>query len=243
MNIEKISKSQIKHIRFLHTKKYRQKYNQFIVEGYKSVREFINSTYKCVALYGKDDALIEFNNFKIEKYSCIYKELQQISTLKNPQDIVGVFQMPTNTSLDYKQNFIIALDDMRDPGNLGTVIRTVDWFGLNQILCSENCVDAFNSKVVQASMGSLSRVNVVYVNLLKELKSISSHKIIFADMQGVPYQKYNWNKNILVIGNEANGISYDLKQINHDLVTIPKKGKAESLNAAISAAIILSNVL
>ncbi|MEZ4930090.1 MAG: RNA methyltransferase [Chitinophagales bacterium] len=243
MKFEKITKSNVKHLRFLHSKKYRQKYNQFIVEGYKSVREFINSAYKCVALFGKEDALAEFYSHDFEKYICNTKELQQISTLKNPQDIVGVFEIPVLKPIDYRQDFIVALDDMRDPGNLGTVIRTADWFGLNQILCSETCVDAFNPKVVQASMGSLSRINVVYTNLVNELKAIQSHTLVFADMEGKAYQNFNWNKNILVIGNEANGISADLKKMKHELIAIPQKGKAESLNVAVSAAIIMSRVL
>ncbi|MCB0538574.1 MAG: RNA methyltransferase, partial [Bacteroidetes bacterium] len=117
------------------------------------------------------------------------------------------------------------------------------WFGLNQILCSETCVDAFNPKVVQASMGSLSRINVVYTNLVNELKAIKSHTLVFADMEGKTYQNFNWQKNIVVIGNEANGISADLKKMKHELIAIPKKGKAESLNAAVSAAIIMSRVL
>ena len=242
MKFEKITKSNVKHLRLLHSK-YRQKYNQFIVEGYKSVREFINSAYKCVALYGKEDALAEFYNHNFEKYICNTKELQQISTLKNPQDIVGVFEIPALKPIDYKQDFIIALDDMRDPGNLGTVIRTADWFGLNQILCSETCVDAFNPKVVQASMGSLSRINVVYTDLLNELKTAKLHTLVFADMEGKAYQNFNWDKNIVVIGNEANGISTDLKKMKHELIAIPQKGKAESLNAAVSAAIIMSRVL
>lgn len=240
----KISKAQIKHIRLLHLKKYRQKYNQFIVEGIKSVNEFVNSNIKCIAVYAENEHLLSFKQ-QIGAGLCYEtkaKELQQISAFKNSQEVLAVFEIPQNMTIDKNANFILALDDIRDPGNLGTIIRTAEWFGLKEIVCSLTSAECYNPKVIQASMGSVSRMKIHYVDLEQFLIENKTHQIVLADMVGKDYQEFEWNKNILVIGNEANGISAYLKAMPNEKITIPRRGAAESLNAAISTAIILASV-
>jgi TrmH family RNA methyltransferase len=238
-----IAKLQIKHIRALHQKKYRQKYRQFFVEGTKSVLEFLNSSFSCQNIFATHEWLTQnsLDSFThIPIFSTSNKEMQQISTLKNPPGILAVFEQPEETILKVDEDLVLALDDIRDPGNLGTTIRTAEWFGLKQIVCSTSCAEVFNPKVVQATMGSLARVEVVYMDLLLLKNNLPNHKMVLADMKGENVASFKWDKNILVIGNEANGVSSGLKQIAEKTLTIPRMGKAESLNAAISSGIILA---
>lgn len=243
MMFSKISKAQLKHVRLLHLKKYRQKYNQFIVEGIKSVNEFVNSKIKCIAVYADSEHLLTFQD-KVGTNNCFEikeKELEQISAFKNPQEILAVFEIPETNEINTKANLILALDDIRDPGNLGTIIRTAEWFGLHEIVCSTTSAECFNPKVIQASMGSVSRMQVHYLDLEHFINNTKSHSVVLADMEGQDFTQFKWDKNILIIGNEANGVSPYLKSLDHSKITIPRKGAAESLNAAISAAIILAN--
>ena len=238
-----ITKLQIKHIRALHQKKFRQKYRQFFVEGTKSVFEFLNSNYLCQNIFATNEwleqnSLNDFTHFSI--YSASNKEMQQVSALKNPPGILAVFDQPKENLLNADVDLVLALEDIRDPGNLGTIIRTAEWFGLQQIVCSLSCAEVFNPKVVQASMGSLARVEVVYMDLLHLKKNLPNHKMVLADMKGENVANFNWHQNILVIGNEANGVSSNLKEVAENVLTIPRMGKAESLNAAMSVGIILA---
>lgn len=240
-----ITKNQIKHIRLLHQKKYRQKYSQFFVEGSKSVSEFLNSNFNIQNIFATHEWL-EKNMATFSKHFEIFAvsntEMQQISMLKNPPGVLGVFEQIKGQEININENLVLALEDIRDPGNMGTIIRTADWFGLKQIVCSTSCAEAYNPKVVQASMGSLARVHVIYTDLLDLKKSFPNHRMVLADMKGENMANYKWDKNILVIGNEANGVSQFLKNETDDIVTIPRIGKAESLNAAMSVGIILAFV-
>lgn len=244
MMFDKISKAQIKHVRLLQQKKYRQKYNQFIVEGIKSVDEFVNSKLNCVAIYGNESYL----NLKVQqvgKDKCFLsdaKQLAQISNLKTPQEVLAVIQIPIWERLDLSQKIILVLDDIRDPGNLGTIIRTAEWFGLNEIVCSNTSTDCYNPKVIQASMGSMSRMKVHYKDLKSFVSEAHEHRLVIADMVGEDYREYVWGKSLLVIGNEGQGVSDYIRKMEKDKITIPSKGNAESLNAAISTAVILSRV-
>lgn len=244
MMSDKISNSQIKHLRALQLKKFRQKYNQFIVEGIKSVDEFIGSSLKCLGLYGNEEAISRFHK-QIDSSICFQtntKQLTQISGLKNPQGVLGVFEMPSLQTLNKTAPLILLLDDIRDPGNLGTIVRTAEWFGLDQVVCSTTSVDCFNAKVIQASMGSLSRVKVHYRDLPELVKELPEHVLLQTDMVGEDYRKVKINKCMLVIGNEGKGVSDELAAMAHQTITIPRKGEAESLNAAISAAILLAEL-
>jgi TrmH family RNA methyltransferase len=243
MMLEKITKAQIKHIRLLQLKKFRQKYDQFIVEGVKSVKEFLNSSLNCTGVYG-NEAILNTLLSEVERSKCFItnnKELEQISSFKTSQEILAVFEMPRLTKINTSVPFILALDDIRDPGNLGTIIRTAEWFGLTEIVCSKTTADCFNPKVIQASMGSLARMKLYYVDLVDFVAQTPSHRLVLADLKGGDYKNYVWTNNILLIGNEANGVSEIWKEFPSDTITILKKGPAESLNAAISTAILLAN--
>jgi len=240
---EKINNTQSKHIKKLHRKKNRQIFNEFIVEGTKTVLEFVNSDYSCKGIFATEDWFYK-NSSEIQNQKLFLvngKQAEQISTFKNPSPVLAVFEIleTQNTNTD---DFILYLDDIRDPGNLGTIIRSAEWFGLKNIYCSESCADNYNSKVIQASMGSASRIKVNYLGFETLIKNNPKHVAVLADMNGVSLKKYQWeDKNILVIGNEANGVSDSLKSLVSNKITIERKGKAESLNASISTAIILSH--
>lgn len=240
----KITNAQIKHVRLLQQKKFRQKYNQFIVEGSKSVDEFLRSSVSCLALFGNEDVLDRFSS-ELEPEKCFYtasRQLEQITGLKSAQEVLAIFEQPHLGQVDNSANIILALDDIRDPGNLGTIIRTADWFGYKEIVCSFSSVDCYNGKVIQASMGSLARVKVHYIDLVEFIKDQPTHTLLLADMTGTDYKSFDWTNNILVIGNEGSGVSDELRAIGGERISIPKKGEAESLNAAISAAILLSAI-
>lgn len=238
---KKINNLQSKHIKKLHRKKYRQIFNEFLVEGTKTVLEFVQSNYECVGIYATEEWLLA--NYKKIKNTKLFivnnKQLQQISTFKNPQAVLAVFTM---NSFNVKtEKFILFLEDIRDPGNLGTIIRTAEWFGLKQIYCSETCADNYNTKVIQASMGSASRVKVDYLTFENLVSKNKDHVPVLADMNGTNLKDYKWNsKNILIIGNEANGVSDKLRDTINNKITIDRIGEAESLNASISTAIILA---
>lgn len=240
---EKINNTQSKHIKKLHRKKNRQIFNEFIVEGTKTVLEFAHSSYKCKGIYATE-AWFEANAMDLKNFELFIvntKQIAQISTFKNASSVLAIFEIEENTQTSYS-DFILYLEDVRDPGNLGTIIRSAEWFGLEDIYCSETCADNYNSKVIQASMGSASRIKVHYINFENLLLKTPKHKAVLADMDGTSLKQYTWGKkNILVIGNEANGVSEDLKKLVPNKLTIERKGKAESLNASISTAIILSH--
>jgi TrmH family RNA methyltransferase len=240
---EKINNTQSKHIKKLHRKKNRQIFNEFIVEGTKTVIEFAHSDYKCKGIYATEEWFSkhgrELSHFEL--FIVNSKQMDQISTFKNASTVLAVFQIQENTT-NNTSYFILYLDDMRDPGNLGRIILSAEWFGLTEIYCSETCADNFNTKVIQASMGSASRIKVNFVDFKELIAENASHKAVLADMDGTSLKEYKWEgKNILVIGNEANGVSDDLKVLVPNKLTIEIKGKAESLNASISTAIILSH--
>lgn len=244
INIHKLSKSQLKTIRSLKNKKFRIQHGLFVVEGKKSVLEFlkIRSSFNFELnslFYTEEIQEIETkNSFKISVL-----ELKKISFLKNPNQVLAVFEIP-KTNFKLKENgLVLALDNIKDPGNLGTIIRLCDWFGMDQLVCSKETVDCYNPKVIQASMGSLTRINIVYTNLNEYLKS--TNQPIFATvMNGNSIYKEKLPKNaVIVMGNEANGIAENnLKTIKNKL-SIPKFGnlqQTESLNVATATAIILS---
>lgn len=235
-----ISKNQIKLITSLSQKKYRQKHQLFVVEGIKSVHEFLNSSCSLSVLYATEsyEAPIVDDRLVIVSES----ELKKISTLKSPNKVVAIFKMPEENTLS-NTGLQLALDGINDPGNLGTIIRLCDWFGVQHILCSPDTVDCYNPKVVQASMGSLSRVQISYLELETHLKT-TSLPVFIADMEGSSLYKTRLPKEgILVMGNEANGISEAIQKTGHQKICIPSFGKShitESLNVATATAILLS---
>ena len=234
-----LSKNQLKLITSLRQKKYRTIHNLFIVEGVKVVDEFLSSNFELEQLFCLDDS----NYQSVDNVTIISQtELKKISTLKNPNNVLALFKMPKMVD-PIKQGFILALDEINDPGNLGTIIRLCDWFGVDQLICSSNTVDCYNSKVVQATMGSLTRVSIAYTNLELYLEKANLPKYASL-MDGENVYKSNLPKEaILVMGNEANGISDSIKKVLTHSISIPRFGnlqQTESLNVATATAILLS---
>lgn len=231
-----ISKNQIKNITRLQQKKYRQQEGLFIAEGVKVINEFLNSAFKLVDLFTT-------KTFNVENETLITEaELKKISALKTPNTALAVFKIP-KLSLIESKGLIVALDALRDPGNLGTIIRLCDWFGVKQLLCSKETVDCFNPKVVQATMGSLTRVNVFYIDLNHYLEE-TKQTVFGAFMDGENVYASNLpTEGILVLGNEANGISQSIEKHVNQRISIPRFGDlqaTESLNVATAGAILLS---
>ena len=235
-----ISKNQIKLITSLSQKKYRQKHKLFIAEGVKVVGEFLASSFELETLFCIDGFDSEVSDQKIVRIS--ENDLKKISNLKTPNKMLGLFRIPTQKP-QKNSNLIMALDAVNDPGNLGTIIRLCDWFGVDQIICSNDTVDSFNQKVVQASMGSLTRVSIHYLDLANYLTNTNLPAFI-ADMNGVNvYNTQLPKEGILVMGNEANGVCEEIKQLVTTKIAIPRFGaiqETESLNVATASAILLS---
>ncbi|NVJ89500.1 MAG: RNA methyltransferase [Flavobacteriaceae bacterium] len=235
-----ISKNQLKLITSLSQKKYRQKHKLFLAEGIKVVQEFIDSSFKLHQLFTTTD--FEFYNHLNNSISISENNLKKISNLKSPNKVVGLFEIPDDKEL-VEKDLILALDDINDPGNLGTIIRLCDWFGIKTLVCSNNTVDCYNPKVVQASMGSLTRVSIHYLDLVTFLLQ-TKLPTFMADMHGENVYKTKLPKaGVLVMGNEANGVSDEIKNIVSNTIAIPRFGTlqaTESLNVATATAILLS---
>lgn len=243
-----LSKSQISFIKSLHQKKYRKEHGLFLVEGIKSITEFIQSKYEIHSIFYNSE---QFNLLpklpaNINLFEVNNVELGKISTLQTPQGFLALVYIPKRKIIDrssLKNQFTLVLDGVQDPGNLGTIIRTADWFGFKQIICSEDTVEAFNPKTVQATMGSLARINIYYEDLPSFL-SLTKLPIFGALLDGESIYKTNWgNEGLVILGNEGKGISAEIiKKVNKP-VTIPRFGEAESLNVAVSAAIFCSELV
>ena len=235
-----VSKSQIKLIKSLSQKKFRNTHGLFVVEGIKGIKEFLNSDYELVSVYSTVE---EFNVPKNQLILIGENELKKISSLKTPQKALAVFKIPpfTESNID---GFIVALDGVRDPGNLGTIIRLCDWFGIETLICSNDTVDCYNPKVVQASMGSLPRLNIQYVDLIEFIDKNKSIPVLGTMLEGENvYITDLPDSAILVLGNEANGISEEIQKLLTQKLNIPQFGKnkkTESLNVATATAVILS---
>ena len=236
-----LSKNNIKLITSLQQKKYRQKYKLFVAEGIKVVKELLDSELEVYQIYCTDETL-NFNNSSLSVFMITEDELRKISTLKTPNKVLALFKIPEKKEINHS-DFVLALDGVNDPGNLGTIIRLCDWFGVTKLVCSLNTVDCYNPKVVQATMGSLTRVNVVYTDLPDYIENVDV-PVYTADMDGTNvYESALPDKAVLVMGNEANGISAEVNaKVSHKL-TIPRFGEiqqTESLNVATATAILLS---
>ena len=242
-----LSKSQIILLKSLQHKKDRVEHGLFLVEGYKSVTEFINSPYQIEAIYHTasfDPKVLKLSQ-KINLYNISVTDIQKISSLKTPQEIAALVKIPNLPALNnahLKQKFSLVLDGIQDPGNMGTIIRTADWFGISNVICSEDTVDAYNPKVVQASMGSLSRINVYYTSLTAALPKIDL-PVFGAMLNGENIYHTNFGaEGLIVMGNEGSGLRPEIERLITKAVTIPRTGNAESLNVAIAAAIFCSEI-
>ncbi|WP_340075594.1 RNA methyltransferase [Leptobacterium sp. I13] len=235
-----VSKNQIKLITSLHQKKYRNVHGLFMAEGVKVVNELLSSGMKVHSIYVTEDHLIDLEAVKPTLIS--ERDLKKISTLKTPNKVVAVFEIPTLKKIQ-EAGLILVLDTIRDPGNLGTIIRLCDWFGVRDLVCSYETVDCYNPKVVQASMGSLARINVTYTKLEQFLDS-TDLSVYAAVMDGDNvYETSLPASGILVMGNEAIGISKTVLGHVKNHIAIPRYGdlqQTESLNVATATAILLS---
>ena len=233
-----LSNNHQKLITSLSQKKYRQKHQLFIAEGVKVVRELLKSSFELEIIFSTDHEFSSLDCF----VQVSDQELKKISSLKTPNKVLALFKIPSQKKIN-SSGLIVALDTVNDPGNLGTIIRLCDWFGVEQLVCSKDTVDCYNSKVVQATMGSLTRVSISYLNLPEYLQTVSL-PIFIADMDGVNIHKAKLPASaVLVMGNEANGVSETLKQLVSNKISIPRycnSNQVESLNVATATAVLLN---
>jgi len=242
-----LSKSTISLLKSLQQKKFRIEHGLFLVEGNKSVTEFANSPYQIEAIYHTtaiDPKLLKLSG-KINFSEISLNDLEKISSLKSPQEVIALVKIPALPILNataLKGKFAIALDGIQDPGNMGTIIRTADWFGMQHIVCSADTVDVYNPKVVQATMGSLAHVNIYYVELAQFLESINM-PLFGALLDGSNIYKTDFGtEGLIIMGNEGNGLRPEIIKLVQKAVTIPRGGNAESLNVGIATAIFCSEI-
>jgi len=243
-----ISASDIKDIRALQQKKFRKERGLFVVEGVKMVEALINSSFDVGAIYttetldflnDTDDSLVHFIK---------QNELERISGLRSPNRILAVAKIPKTKEIDWNSKLILILDGINDPGNVGTIIRTAKWFGVDTIICSEDCADGYDRKVVQSTMGALFHVNIRYENLSVIMDECKAHDftILGTAMSGESiYKLPKFSRIALVIGSESHGISARVNEKCDALAFIPNnetQQKVESLNAGIATSIILSEL-
>jgi TrmH family RNA methyltransferase len=242
-----LSKSQLSLFKSLQHKKFRKVHGLFVAEGYKSVTEFITSGYLVDTIYhtaaiapklAKLSAKMNFQEISLQ-------DMEKASSLTAPQDVIALIKIPEWPVLNaaaLKGKYALVLDGIQDPGNMGTIIRTADWFGIQHIICADDSVDVYNPKVVQATMGSLARVNVYYADLQTVIPKLNL-PVYGALLNG--QNIYNTTfapEGLIVMGNEGNGIRPEIQQLIGMAITIPRMGEAESLNVAIATAIFCSEL-
>jgi len=241
-----ISKAQIKHIQSLKQIKFRREHGLFVAEGPKIVGELPVSDIKVDAVFALEEWIEgskgKFEYIKAEINQLSPKELERISNLSSPNQVLAVCHIPERNAdeISDADGTVLVLDGIRDPGNLGTIIRTADWFGIRHIVCSDDCVDAYNPKVVQASMGSIARVKVFYTDL-NEYLSRTKLPVYATVMNGESIWDANPGEGVYVIGNESNGIRTEVLRHATQKISIPSaEGEAESLNASVATGIVLA---
>lgn len=240
-----LSKNEIKLVNSLQIKKYRDLHRLFVVEGVKLVDELLEQS------HFKIDGIFHTSAYQrklpsnLHTFQISEAELERISGLKNPNQVLAVVKYPTEIPVDYREeNLVLVLDNVNDPGNLGTIIRTADWFGIKQVIASKITVDLFNPKVIQASMGAVYRVRFYRTDLKEELMNLAAHgfEISGAELGGDTLYEASFSaKTALVMGSESHGISEELKHLIKKSILIPKFGETESLNVAMATGIILSH--
>jgi RNA methyltransferase, TrmH family len=249
-----LSKAKIKSLRSLAVKKYRQKDNKYIIEGFRLLQEAITSGTNIIEVWFDEKLADEYRETEFLEYLKNNnipfsfqptKEINQISETRNSQGIICLLDLPHPPQEN--EGNILVLDDISDPGNLGTILRTAAWFGIKTVVLSENSVDAFNPKVVRSAMGAHFHLNIIQINHLDVLQTLSvkKYQILGADMNGIHLndielaEKQNW---ALVLGNEAHGLNSGIHPFLTHKITIPRIGNIESLNVSIAGGIILSKI-
>ena len=245
-----LSKTHTKYIQSLLHKKQRDELGLFVAEGPKVVTDLLESRkFVCKEIFALQEWLTENErSISILKDVSITEvkdfELQKISALSTAHNVLAVFEKRKQSfNIETTGKITLALDTIQDPGNLGTIIRIADWFAVTDIVCSAGCADMYNAKVVQSTMGSLGRVNVVYTDLNQWLQQNDKVKIYSASLEGNDINTIGkLTEGIIIIGNEAHGVSDEVMNLVNEKITIPRIGEAESLNAAVATGIILSHV-
>ncbi|MCI9063539.1 MAG: RNA methyltransferase [Clostridia bacterium] len=242
----------IKHIKKLKEKKYRNQYNEYIVEGAKIISEAVreNANIKQIIICDgcENNELIETHlKYELAKYECIYVPnniFKMLTDVENPQGVLAVIEKSgKNAEIRYDEDIIVVLDDVQDPGNVGTILRTIDSVGLKQVIVSKGTADIYNSKVIRSTMGAIFRVNVIECENIKqtlqELKK-NNFKITVTSLEAKKtIYDIDYNKKVIVVGNEANGVSKDVQKLADEKVIIPMLGNTESLNVSIATGIVL----
>lgn len=242
----------IKHVKKLKDKKHRDESNEYIIEGIKLIEEAVKENAKIKKIIICEDTTRTYEipthiMYEIAKYECVYvtdKIFASITQVTNPQGIMAIIEKnEIDVQIDYTQDIIVALDDVQDPGNLGTILRTVDSIGLNQIIVSKGTADAYNSKVVRSTMGAIFRVKIIEVeNLVQAIKEMRRHhfKLMVTSLQTEnSIYDIQFNKKIIVIGNESNGVSKEIQEMADEKAKIPMLGRTESLNASVAAGVVM----
>ena len=241
-----LTKLKAKYIKSLQLKKSRTEEGRFIVEGSKSVIEFLGSDFIVEEVVGTEEfyAKVPHNLLPDSIFLCNANTLSSLGTFKTNKSALAVVRIKPPANLAFNtEEVVLALDEINDPGNLGTIIRVADWYGIKKLLLSHNSVDIYNPKVVSATKGSLTRVNIYYVNLAECLAEYHAD-IIAADMKGEPLTELKpLNTGVILMGSESHGISYNLAPFITKRITIPRKGGAESLNVAVATGIICNHLL
>jgi len=241
-----VSKAKLKYIKSLQVKKYRKQEQSFVVEGAKSVEELLRSDFEVIWLAGSENFLLQnekrIRSKNIETVTSNEMELAQLGSFQTNDAAVAIAKIKTNKSPELKEEFCLVLDNLRDPGNLGTIIRTADWYGIKNVIASEETADFYNSKAISATMGSFCRVSIFYTDLLDFIGK-TKQPVFGAFMDGKDIHQVEFGKSgVIVIGNESNGISGEVGKLVNHRITIPRVGGAESLNAAIATGIVLDNI-
>jgi len=246
-----LTKSQVKYIQTLNQKKFREENGVFVAEGQKIINELLAARHmEPTAIYATPEWWLHHAAIKneipfVHFQEITQQELERISFLTTPNQVLGIFKKPALPDEPlYQQGISLVLDGIQDPGNMGTIIRIADWFGIHHIIASPDSVDVFNPKVVQASMGSIARVHVAYHDLRHFIGEHQEVPLYAATLNGKPLSGFGKvSSAFLLVGNESKGVSRDLQQLAAHHITIPKYGEAESLNAAVATGIILSHIV
>jgi RNA methyltransferase, TrmH family len=241
-----VEKSKVKYIQSLSHKKQRDEEGVFIAEGPKIINELLKEpATEAMEIFALKPWL-DGNHFTTHAVVHEIDEimLSRISLLKTPNQVVGIFKMPSMGKFHPSGNVSLLLQSIQDPGNMGSIIRCADWFGIKQVVCSDDCVDVFNPKVIQSTMGSIARVSIFYEDLHAVINENRTVKIYAAALEGTSiYEMSPVKEGMIIIGNESKGISSDLLQPPVEKITIPRIGNAESLNAAMATGIIVSQLV
>ena len=244
--------SLIKHIKKLKEKKYRQQYGEYVVEGLKLIKEAINENAKIskiIICESEDNTEMIENHlrYEIARFDCVlvpHNIFKTLSDVETPQGIMAIIEKShASKKIDFNTDIIVALDDVQDPGNLGTILRTIDSIGLKQVLVSKNTVDCYNSKVIRSTMGAIFRVNVIECDDLCNTLTLTKNngfKIMVTSLKAKKsIYDVKYQKKVIVVGNEANGVSESVIKLADEKLIIPMRGKTESLNVAVATGVIL----